>query len=101
MVAVFLIEKGLWTRESRRLPLILATSAFVGLEADVLFRIFLFIPAQTYHFFYGFDAETLQWIWVSGAVITPIKVALSTAAAVLVGYPLTKALRETVLRPNQ
>jgi predicted membrane protein len=100
IAVVFLIEKGLWAHDSRRLPLILATSAFVGLEADVLFRIFLLIPAQTYHIL-ELNVETLQVIWVSGAVITPIKVALSTAATVAVGHPLVKALRKISLHPNQ
>ena len=94
VATVFLIKKGLWKHESKKLPLVLAIAAFVGLEADVLFRIFVFIPGQTYRIFYGFDVEALQAIWVSGAVITPIKVALSTVATVVIGQSLIKALRK-------
>lgn len=95
IATIFLIKKGLWKHESKRLPLILAVVAFVGLEADVLFRIFVFIPGQTYRLFYGFDVETLQVIWGGAAVITPIKVALSTIATVIIGHPLIRALRKT------
>lgn len=94
LAAIFLIKKGLWKRETKRLPFILAVAAFVGLEADVLFRIFLLIPGQTYRLFYGFDIATLQVIWGSGAVIPPIKVALSTIATVTIGNPLIKTLRK-------
>lgn len=82
---------------SARILLILAVAAFVGLEADVLFRIFVFIPCQTYRLFYGWDVEILKVIWSSGAVITPIKVALSTIATVAIGQPLIKALRKAGL----
>jgi len=94
IITIFLIQRGLWKREARRLPIILAVAAFVGLEADVLFRIFVFIPCQTYRIFYGWDVETLQVIWGSGAVIAPIKVALSTLTTFVVGRPLIKALRK-------
>ncbi len=101
IVAAFLIRTGIWTAQSKNLPSILAVAAFIGLEADVLFRIFLFIPAQTYSLLYGFDVETLQVIWSSGAVITPIKVALSTIATVAVGHPLIKTLRKIKFMDSQ
>jgi len=94
IATIFLIKKGLWKDESKRLPFILAIAAFVGLEADVLFRIFVFVPGQTYRLFYGFDVETLQVIWRGSAVITPIKVALSTVTTVAIGHPLIKTLRK-------
>jgi hypothetical protein len=94
IIAILLIKKGVWKHESKKLPLILVVAAFVGLEADVLFRIFVFIPCQTYTIFYGWDVETLQLIWGSGAVITPLKVAFSTLTTVVVGHPLIKALRK-------
>lgn len=94
IAAIFLIKKGLWKHNSKRLPFILAVAAFVGLEADVLFRISVFIPGQTYRLFYGFDVETLQIIWGGGAIITPIKVALSTIASLIIGHPLIRALKK-------
>jgi len=94
-VVIFLIKKDFWKHKTKKLPFILAITAFVGLEADVLFRIFLLIPCQTYRLFYGWDIATLQYIWGGGAVITPIKVAVSTIATMTIGQPLIKTLRKT------
>ena len=97
IAAILMIRKGLWERGSKRLPFALAVSAFVGLEADVLFRIFIFVPCQTYQLFYGFGVETLQLIWTVGAVGTPIKAALSTLLTAVVGHTLVKTLRKANL----
>ncbi|MGB9854113.1 MAG: hypothetical protein ACPLRY_04825 [Candidatus Bathyarchaeales archaeon] len=87
--------KSLWNVKSNiRLVYILALSTFIGLEADVLFRIFIFVPCQTYRLFYGYDVSVLQAIWAMGAVETPIKVALSTVVTVLVGPPIISAARK-------
>jgi len=51
--------------------------SFVGVEADVLFRIFLFIPMGTYRSIYGFPPEILREIWALSAVSTPIQVSMS------------------------
>jgi len=97
IATILMIRKGLWKHESKRLPLVLAISAFIGLEADVLFRIFIFVPCQMYQIFYGFGAEALQLIWIVGAVGTPIKAALSTLFTVVVGHPLVKILKKANL----
>jgi hypothetical protein len=60
-------------------------SAFIGLESDVLFRIFLFIPVGTYQSIYGLPDEVLASIWVAGALITPIKVGVSTLLTTIIG----------------
>ena len=87
--------KSLWNVKSNiRLVYILALSAFIGLEADVLFRIFIFVPCQTYRLFYGYDVSVLQAIWAVGAVETPIKAALSTVVTSLVGPPIISAARK-------
>jgi hypothetical protein len=62
--------------------------AFIGLEADILFRIFVFIPGQTYQSIYGLPLGVLQEIWVAGALITPFKVAISTIITALLGSRL-------------
>ena len=64
--------------------------AFIGLEADILFRIFIFIPGQTYQSIYGLPIEVLQSIWVAGALITPFKVATSTILTALLGSRLAR-----------
>jgi len=74
-------------------PFLLALYAFIGLEADILFRIFLFIPCQTYRLLFPFTVEELQAIWLAGAVITPIQVAISTISVSTIGVPLLKITR--------
>ena len=87
--------KTLWnTKSSSRLIYILALSTFIGLEADVLFRIFILIPCQTYQLFYNWDVNALQGIWVLGAVETSTKAALSTIIAATVGLPIITAIRK-------
>ncbi len=94
IIVVFLTKKHLTQHDSKRASFALAIAAFVGLEADVLFRIVLLVPGQTYRFFYGWDVQTLKVIWGSGALITPLKVGLSTIATVVIGHPLVKTLRK-------
>ena len=72
----------------------LAVTAFVGLEADVLFRIFLLVPMQGYMFFYGWDAAFFHSIWTAGAILTPKKVTLSIIATVIIGQPLLRVLEK-------
>jgi hypothetical protein len=61
-----------------------AISAFVGLEADVLLRIFIFIPCHAYQFL-GYTTEALVAIWsVPAPVVTPFKVLLSTFITTLI-----------------
>lgn len=64
-------------------------SAFIGLESDVLFRIFLLVPLQTYKIFYGFNLEAMKLIWTAEAFITPIQVVLSLFFTIL-AFPLLK-----------
>ena len=97
LATIVMITKGLWDYAPKRLPFVLAFSAFIGLEADVLFRIFIFVPCQTYHIFYGFGVEALQLIWTVGAIGTPIKVAIATLFTVVAGYPLIKVLKKANL----
>lgn len=85
----------LWdTKSPRRLVYITASSAFIGLEADVLFRVFIFVPCQTYNLFYGFNISELQAIWALGAVETPVKVGLSVLFTAVVGPPIINAIRK-------
>jgi hypothetical protein len=62
----------------------LAFAAFIGLEADILFRIFLLVPARGYNIFYGLTPEVLAAIWaVPAPLITPIKVAIAVFLTVI------------------
>lgn len=87
--------ENMWnTRASTNLLYILALCAFIGLEADVLFRIFIFVPCQTYQSIYGYNVLDLQYIWGMGAVETPIKAALSTLITAIIGPPIIIAVRK-------
>ena len=92
VIILLVAAKGGSMREMNRNPVFLAAYAFVGLEADVLFRIFLFIPCQTYRFLYGLPVEALQAIWVAGAIVTPIKVAISALVTASLGLRLLKII---------
>lgn len=97
-VAITTKWKNLWNVKSKaRLICILALSTFIGLEADVLFRIFLLIPCQTYQLFYNWDVGALQALWAMGAVETPIKAAISVIVTVLVGPPIIHVARRMSL----
>lgn len=59
-------------------------SAFLGLESDILFRIFILIPGRGYNIFYGFTTEVLVMIWsIPAPIITPIKVIISIFLATI------------------
>lgn len=72
----------------------MVTSIFIGLEADILFRIFLFVPLQTYRIFYGFTLDTMRLIWVSGALMTPTQVCLSILFTMILYTPIKKILKD-------
>jgi len=63
----------------------------IGLEADVLFRIFIFIPCQTYASLFNFPVEYLKEIWMFGALATPIQVGLSSLVTIAVVPSLMNA----------
>lgn len=73
-----------------------AVSAFIGLEADILLRIFILVPCQTYQFFYSLTPEALVAIWsVPAPLITPFKVLLSTFTATLITPQIMRILKIT------
>lgn len=68
-------------------------STFIGLESDILFRIFILIPLQTYRIFYGFPLEVWKHIWMAAAFITPIQVGISLLFTIIAFPLLRKAIR--------
>ena len=76
-----------WGFGSNNTKLLLTVSvcAFIGLEADVLFRIFILVPCQTYRVvFYSMKVADLQYIWTIGAIETSIKATLSAIVSATV-----------------
>jgi len=95
VIAIVEKWKNLWNVTSNAcLFHILALSTFIGLEADMLYRIFIFVPCQTYRLFYGYDLGALQAIWILGAVETSTKAALSVLITVIIGLPIIKVVRK-------
>jgi MFS family permease len=74
----------------------LLMSTFIGLEADILFRIFLLVPLQTYNIFYGLTLEAMKIIWVTGAFVTPIQVGLSMLFIRIIYPPVQKSVKEFI-----
>lgn len=91
---MIMVKKGSWKLTSRgRLFYAIVLCAFVGLEADVLFRIFLLVPCQTYKVFWqDVDVNALRSWWVAGAAVTPIQVAMSILVTTIVGPPLIRVI---------
>jgi len=100
---IVMVRKDSWKLRSRRdLLYAIVLCAFVGLEADVLFRIFVLVPCQAYRIFWqNIDVIILRLWWVAGAAVTPIQVALSVLVTTTVGIPLIKIMRKTgILRED-
>jgi ABC-type xylose transport system permease subunit len=94
-IAFVLTRKKMEKFRSKRFTYSLVLYAFIGLEADILCRIFILVPCQTYRLIYGWPIQTLQGVWMLGAAVTPIQVALSALVVTpLVGVPITKLLRK-------
>lgn len=78
------------TLSSTNLKMILAT--VIGLESDILARIFILIPGQMYWLYYAMPLEVLQGLWLVAGVITPIKVVLAGIATIAIGRSLLEII---------
>ncbi len=78
----------------------LLINTFVGLEADILFRIFLLIPLQTYWLIYGFTPEAMKVIWVQAAFVTPIQVGIAILFTKIIYPPIQKIVKEFIKTSN-
>lgn len=94
VITSIFLRKSFQDSEFQRLSFKLAIAVLVGLEADILFRIFLLIPCQGYRILFTWNVEILQTVWGGGAIIAPLKVVLAIIATVAIGPPLIKTLRK-------
>ncbi|MCK5625384.1 hypothetical protein KAI11_00860 [Candidatus Bathyarchaeota archaeon] len=95
VLCIFALMSNRWDVGSGKLersPYIYVFCALIGLEADILFRIFVFIPGQTYRLFYGFTPEILEIIWAAGALVTPIQVGIAILMTGIIGPVLIRIL---------
>lgn len=93
LITIVLFKRKLYNMAKRRLPLIF--SALIGLEADILFRIILFVPLGTYNWLYGFSLDFMWSVWVVSAFITPIQVGIALFTTSLAGTILLKATKSS------
>ena len=98
VIPVLIIWKNSWNTNPKRRGYVIALSSIVGLEADILFRIFVLIPLQTYRFFYNIGLDTLIPLWIEAAAITPIKVGISVLFSITIRLPLIKILEKLDLQ---
>lgn len=98
LLALFFLERSGRLRFMKNPRIAVTVSTLLGLEADILFRIFALIPGQGYSIFYGLTPEVLVMIWsVPAPLITPIKVATSISIATLLVPSIFKILKENGL----
>jgi hypothetical protein len=71
----------------------LILGAIIGLEADILVRIFILIPGQMWWLYYDMPLELLQGLWLVAGVVTPIKVILAAFTTIIVGQALLRYFR--------
>lgn len=87
-----LAKRALDARDDPRvLAMSMAFTALLSVEADVLFRIFLLVPAGLYVLM-GVSEATLRLWWLAGALETPIESAISVLIAVAMGVPVLASL---------
>jgi hypothetical protein len=80
LVAYIILTRASRINSNLKQGYLFALFTFLGLEADVLFRIFVLVPCQAYRIFYGLTPESLIFIWsVPAPLVTPLKVAFSSA----------------------
>jgi hypothetical protein len=72
----------------------LVLGTLIGLETDILVRIFILIPGQFWWYIYGLPVEELQLMWLVAGFITPIKVILAAIATVTIGKSLLRYLQD-------
>ncbi len=91
-------KSGTRILSSTNLKMILAT--VIGLESDILVRIFILIPGQMYWIYYGMPLEVIQGLWLVAGVITPIKVILAAIATIAIGRSLLEIFPQQTAELN-
>ncbi|MFW9919449.1 MAG: hypothetical protein ACFFED_07605 [Candidatus Thorarchaeota archaeon] len=97
-----LVNRQWWNEMSREKDLLrLIFCTVIGLESDILTRVFLLVPGQTYWIFYGFTPEDLQLLWLGAGIITPIKVLLAVIMMVTIGYQVLRVLPSHIVQLSE
>jgi len=86
-----IVNTRVWPEAGDRRNVIgLLFATVIGLETDVLFRVFILVPCQTYWLFYGISVEGLQALWVVAGIVTPLKIIMSALVGLAVGISLIR-----------
>ncbi len=94
-----LAKRNWWSDSTEKKNLFnLVLCTVIGLESDVLTRVFILVPGQMYWVIYGMTPEVLQGLWLLAGIITPIKVFMAIIVMVTIGYQVLKALPNYALQ---
>lgn len=89
-----IVNTRLWPESGERRNVIgLFFATVIGLESDVLFRVFILVPCQTYWLFYGLSVEGLQILWWGAGFVTPLKVLMAVVVGLTIGFSLIRFLQ--------
>ena len=97
-----LSNRNWWSKTTEKKDLLnLVFCTVIGLESDVLTRVFILVPGQMYWLLYGMTPEVLQGLWLLAGIITPIKVIMATIVMVTIGYQVLKALPNYTMQASE
>ena len=98
LLGVTIFKVGAGETRGSRLRVETALAALIGLEADVLYRVFVLVPLRGYELFYGLTPELLAAIWaVPAPIITPVKVGAALLVSALLVPPVLKIVGDSSL----
>lgn len=92
VLVVGLFSKRIFTRrDPKGLPFRVGFIAFIAVELDVLFRIFMLIPLGLYRL-YPIPLELMPEIFIAGAFTTPLEAGYTVAISSIIGPAVLVAL---------
>ncbi|MBS7644928.1 MAG: hypothetical protein QXR65_05425 [Candidatus Bathyarchaeia archaeon] len=97
LVSGLLFKAVLNRRDPKGLPIRVGVTAFVAVELDVLFRIFMLIPLGLYRL-YPIPLELMPEIFIAGAFTTPLEAGYTVVVCGVVGPAVLLALDKIGVR---
>ncbi|MEM2122115.1 MAG: hypothetical protein QXE79_00595 [Candidatus Bathyarchaeia archaeon] len=99
LTVIGLFFKGILNRrDPKGLPFRVGVTAFIAVELDVLFRIFMLIPLGVYRL-YPIPLELMPEIFIAGAFTTPLEAGYTVAVCSVIGPAVLMTLdRSGILR---
>ena len=92
LIVVGLLFKGIFVRrDPKGLPFRIGFIAFIAVELDVLFRIFMLIPLGLYKLF-PIPLELMPEIFIAGAFTTPLEAGYTVVISSIIGSAVLIAL---------